>query len=209
MAEKDLKLNSLSRYSKQSPRLILEEHSHCEVPAGCGGVVLRWLNLDNGIPCTMWLHTSAEASEFLIDGEHPASSRPLLNFGNHTISIRLDTFDPNHGLVMFAGIYDRKDKIHINLSRLKEKEVQILSLSDGSWKYTAIEPIDYSWQHPDFDDSTWIPMSEKSFQEPDEKDRAIYKIRRLEEFGAKGLGVNSPAETIWIRKVFSLVKSNI
>jgi hypothetical protein len=41
MAGKDLRLNSLSRYTKRSPEYVLEEHSHCEVPAGCGGVVLR------------------------------------------------------------------------------------------------------------------------------------------------------------------------
>jgi hypothetical protein len=33
VADRDLKLNSLSRYSKESPLLILEEHGHCEVPA--------------------------------------------------------------------------------------------------------------------------------------------------------------------------------
>ena len=38
----DLRLNELQRYRKTSSRLALEVHSHCEVPAGCGGVVLRW-----------------------------------------------------------------------------------------------------------------------------------------------------------------------
>ena len=36
-------LNSLSRFRKQPGRLVLEEHGHCEVPAG-GGVVLRRRN---------------------------------------------------------------------------------------------------------------------------------------------------------------------
>jgi hypothetical protein len=38
----DLRLNELQRYRKTSGRLALKVHSHCEVPAGCGGVVLRW-----------------------------------------------------------------------------------------------------------------------------------------------------------------------
>ena len=38
----DLRLNELERFRKTSSRLALEAHSHCEVPAGCGGVVLRW-----------------------------------------------------------------------------------------------------------------------------------------------------------------------
>ena len=50
MPDRELKLNSISRSSKQSPRLVLEEHGHCEVPAGCGGVVLRWRGHDDPIP---------------------------------------------------------------------------------------------------------------------------------------------------------------
>jgi hypothetical protein len=37
-------LNSLDRFRKHPGQLVLEEHGHCEVPAGCGGVVLRWRN---------------------------------------------------------------------------------------------------------------------------------------------------------------------
>src|SRR5687768_6072864 len=50
VSDHDLKLNGLSRYAKESPRLVLEEYGHCEVPAGCGGVVLRWRNPDQPIP---------------------------------------------------------------------------------------------------------------------------------------------------------------
>jgi hypothetical protein len=50
MPDHKLKLNGLSRYTKQSPRLVLEEYSHCEVPAGYGGVVLRWRNPDQPLP---------------------------------------------------------------------------------------------------------------------------------------------------------------
>lgn len=39
---RDLELNSIDRYVKSSPRFVLEEHSHCEVPAGCGGGVWEW-----------------------------------------------------------------------------------------------------------------------------------------------------------------------
>jgi hypothetical protein len=31
--DRDLKLNSIDRYVKSSPRFVLEEHGHCEVPA--------------------------------------------------------------------------------------------------------------------------------------------------------------------------------
>ena len=34
----NLRLNSLDQFRKQSSRLVLEEHSHCEVPAGYLGM---------------------------------------------------------------------------------------------------------------------------------------------------------------------------
>lgn len=40
----NLKLNTLDRFTKQPGLLALQESSHCEVPAGCGGVVLRWID---------------------------------------------------------------------------------------------------------------------------------------------------------------------
>jgi hypothetical protein len=42
------RLNSLDRFRKQPGRLVLEEHSHCQVPAGCGGGVLRRRNPQEG-----------------------------------------------------------------------------------------------------------------------------------------------------------------
>jgi hypothetical protein len=71
----ELRLNSLSRYSKQSDEYTLEVHSHCEVPAGCGGVVLRWRNPRLSIPIEIWTYTTGEAQLFL-DGNVPASARP-------------------------------------------------------------------------------------------------------------------------------------
>jgi hypothetical protein len=44
MPSDDVRLNSLDAFTKKSPRFILEEHGGGEVPAGCGGVVLRWIN---------------------------------------------------------------------------------------------------------------------------------------------------------------------
>ena len=50
-----LRINKLHRFAKHSPRLVLHEYSHCEVPAGCGGVVLRWLDPATGRPCVIEL----------------------------------------------------------------------------------------------------------------------------------------------------------
>jgi len=75
MSDRELKLNSLSRYQKNSPQFILEAHGHCEVPAGCGGVVLRWWNPSQGVPVQMWVYTPGECA-FYLDGKPAESGCP-------------------------------------------------------------------------------------------------------------------------------------
>src|SRR5262249_23220637 len=66
MADDNLRLNAISRYSKQSSQYVLEVHSHCEVPAGCGGLVLRWRNPHLAIPLEIWTYTVGEARVWLV-----------------------------------------------------------------------------------------------------------------------------------------------
>jgi len=46
---RNLRLNGIDRFVKSSPHLHLEEYDSCEVPSGCGGVVLRWTNINSPI----------------------------------------------------------------------------------------------------------------------------------------------------------------
>ena len=80
MAERDLELNSLGRYGKSGSRLVLEEHGSCEVPAGCGGAVLRWRNPDSGLLFLLHAFGNNKGS-ILLDGVAPSSARPLIPFG--------------------------------------------------------------------------------------------------------------------------------
>ena len=52
---------------------MLEEYSHCEVPAGCGGVVLRWRDPEAGIPLRVSIASFGEAALF-VDGEAVSGS---------------------------------------------------------------------------------------------------------------------------------------
>src|SRR5690242_13195269 len=132
MAKRDLKLNSLSRYTKESPNLVLEEHGHCEVPAGCGGVVLRWTNPHRSIPITFRLATTGE-SRFYLDGVSPESGRPMVSYGDHVIALRVLQPDTTSWTLLFAGIYDDKAMSDTVLSHNSEKKAQIISATDGSW----------------------------------------------------------------------------
>lgn len=204
MAKKrELKLNSLSRYTKQSPKYVLEEHSHCEVPAGCGGVVLRWSNPQRSIPIALW-HEVIGEFEFFVDGVRPASGRPMFEYGEHVFGFRISGIDPNHGILMFAGIYDEKEQIHTGISMTRDQRIYILSLGDGTWKFTDTEPLDDSWLRSEYDDSHWQPMIATAFPETNENDRSSYRVKKMQDFGAKAIGIADGAEAIWVRKSFSI-----
>lgn len=68
-ADEDLRLNTLHRFAKRSPRLTLREYSHCEVPAGCGGVVLRWVEGSGGIAVRIRLPATRGIVDAWLDGE--------------------------------------------------------------------------------------------------------------------------------------------
>ena len=206
MTERDLKLNSISRYSKHSPTFALEEYSHCEVPAGCGGVVLRWRNPNRAIPCTMWLYTNAEDVDFYLDGQSPSSSRPLVEHGEHVLSFRLHKFDPRDGLLMFAGILSQ-ESVPVHIASKRNVKADILSVADGSWKYALNEPSDESWKDVGFDDATWLPMISKPLPKLTPPDSGWYQRRQLEKLKAKGVGiegVGETGETVWLRKIFTV-----
>jgi hypothetical protein len=210
MAKKNLNLNTLSRYSKQSPRLVLEEHGHCEVPAGCGGVVLRWRNPKQSTTVVLWLHTNGDA-DFLLDGEKPSSSNPLITYGDHVLSLRILRFLPGQGLLMFAGIYDEEEMVHTDVKGGSHEKIQILSKPDGTWRYSLTEPSDNLWIRSGFDDSFWMPMIHKPLLEPGEQDGGSYCYKRLMRYGASGLGIQDTDKsgTVWIRKSFNLSLGNI
>jgi len=203
MADRELELNSISRYSKSSPQFVLEEHGHCEVPAGCGGVVLRWRNPRGGIPLQIWLYTTGTA-EFYLDGTHPPSGRPLVSYAEHVFALRLSGFDSRQALLMLAAIYDKAGMRNVGLSHTTVNLVRILSAPDGSWKYSLVEPQDDAWMQSGFDDSAWKLMILKPLPRHTKWGREWYRFERLQELGAKGLGIEGPGETVWVRKVFSL-----
>lgn len=85
MAEKQ-ELNSLNRFRKQSAKLVLEEHGHCEVPAGCGGVILRWRNPLVSRTVRVFCYTPNEAKLFM-DGEELERGLTDLAIGPHLLCV--------------------------------------------------------------------------------------------------------------------------
>ncbi|MBC6460198.1 hypothetical protein [Actinomadura sp. HBU206391] len=209
MDGRELKLNSLSRYSKTSPLYVLEEHGHCEVPAGCGGVVLRWRNPRDGVPLTLWLYSAGEYRAFL-DGPPPESARPLVSFGEHVLAFEIGEIDPAFMVLIFAGRYQPDGDNRVRSSGARGGEVSVLSAADGSWRYTFQEPVDDAWTRAGFDDSGWSSMVLREERRPPadpKRDPDRYRINQVTEKGGVGLGVTGDGTRVWVRKAFEISES--
>ena len=203
-------LNSLNRFRKRSDRLVLEEHSHCEVPAGCGGVVLRWRNPLAALPLSLHLYTRAPAKCW-IDGTAARLGRQDLAPGRHVLAVALEEVDRTGGLILFAGHhnpqeYSGRPKPPQGLGVLK-----ILTTTDDTWKYTLSAPP-AEWTALAFDDQDWQTLALAPTPILKSSDEGSYACRRCVELGAACLGLppgpHPKRGMVWIRKVFEIPRES-
>jgi hypothetical protein len=194
----DLKLNSISRFSKASPRLHLEEHGSCEIPAGCGGVVLRWYNPANGVPVLFLIHASSRARVF-INGIEPTSARPLVPLGSVVLAIEFDAVASDQALFILAGVHSKSFAVN------EQSTCVVRSVPDGSWRFNVTSPS-AGWRLPDFDDGAWPELIARQLDLPEADDyRGRHAYERLVRFGASPLGLppKFTAAQVRVRKVFT------
>jgi hypothetical protein len=203
MADRDLKLNSLGRYGKSNSRLVLEQHSHCEVPAGCGGVVLRWRNPNSGLLFILHLFGSGKGT-ILLDGKALTSARPLISFGEHVLSLAVTDIVPGSVVLGFAGIHDESQLGFPRVSQPSGLKISILSAADGSWKYVTSEPKEDAWRRPGFDDSHWRVMTACEPPSFDKQDMQKYRLETILKLGATCLGIEDQGSRVWIRKSLTI-----
>jgi hypothetical protein len=111
--------------------------------------------------------------------------------------------DPAYMVLMFTAANEPPGR---GASRT-EDPVAVMTADDGTWRYTVDEPSDDSWQRPGFDDSGWQVMrTAQERRPPDDPKRDLdqYRVRRLEQAGAVGLGVAPGTVKVWIRREFTL-----
>ena len=123
---KNLNLNSIDRFLKTSAQIHLEEYSSCETPSGCGGVVLRWINQDSPIAIDIVVRMSSKANIWL-NGEPHHGRRQFIRKGWSVLAFEFSDSDSGPGLIQVSG----KNRNH---------DLALLTLDDGSWKYTTIKP---------------------------------------------------------------------
>lgn len=193
-------INSLDRFRKQSRRLVLESYSHCEVPAGCGGVVMRWRDPFASVPVVLHLYTPAPAACFL-DGQPLETMRTDLPPGDHVFAAHVEAVPNTAALVLFA------------VTRFPERKgtpthgVQPPDFRSGGrevWNAAFAPPGD-AWARPGFDDSAWEPLVPTAAPEVGKDGDGWYQVRQLTELGARCLGRSSPVSgPVWVRVRFTV-----
>lgn len=198
-----LQLNTLHRFRKHSPRLLLEEYSHCEVPAGCGGVVMRWVDPDAGTPAVVRVFVEARATLWL-NGELIESGRVDVACGPNVLAVALDEIvAPESGLRGLIG-QARPPALMLSIVRalgtdVASGEEAVVLLSSGRasvWRIRADEPP-AGWTALDFDDSDWRE-AERTELAPERE--SAWHAQQLRGHGAYPLAL--PRDRAWLRVGF-------
>ncbi len=142
MADDDLRINTLHRFAKHSPKLILQQYSHCEVPAGCGGVVLRWVDPAQGRPAVVRINSPDARGTLWLDGAQLESNLASLRPGRHVLALHMTRERFGAHPFSLSVTYDRD-------------EDDLLLLGAPRWRCTTVEPGE-GWTSPSFDDTSWV-----------------------------------------------------
>ncbi len=185
------RLNSLERFRKQPARLVLEEHSHCEVPAGCGGVVLRWRNPHATVPVTLYLYAPVQA-DCRVDGAALPSGRIDLTPGRHILTVALADVDLAGPLLMFAATFDPEKRGQHRPAGVVERPFTVASAADGTCKFT-LRPPPEGWDRQDFDDRGWPALGQVPTPIEPGRNLPPWECRECAQLGAVCLGLVAPA----------------
>jgi hypothetical protein len=194
-----LRLNSLEGFTKTSPRLILEEHSHCEVPAGCGGVVLRWINPAAGLPVLLDFFHPTPAT-LAIDGAPTTTAHVLLAPGRHVLSIEFpEPPADDQALLILVG------RLKVATPPYRD-EVIVRAAADGSWLFTTSTPPAGWMTAPRPPARGWKPLVQRPVAEPAEYTPGWYTFGRVSGHGAEPLGAPPSRRRgpIRVRTVFTV-----
>lgn len=187
MAEDDLRINTLHRFAKRSPKLILHEYSHCEVPAGCGGVVLSWIDPEQGRPVTCHVGAPRARGEMWLDGAPLTTSLSRLRTGRRLIALHMVPQDSGSQVFSLTVSYDDRD-------------TDLVSSGTPTWRCTRVRPDD-SWIDPGFDDSAWTAPVVAT---PRTSARDSWVAHLFERARERGQPVFELEHELWLRVTFTV-----
>jgi hypothetical protein len=150
-------INSLDRFRKRSPHLVLEQHTHSEVPTGCGGLVIRWRNPHTAVPLVLSLYSPGKAKLYL-DGAEVECSGVDLAPGPHLLAVALEGVNLAGGLFMFAALQQTDEYLSMGRSALGGAPWRLVSQADRTWLATLDEPASPDWTRAEFGDADWLGL---------------------------------------------------
>jgi len=201
--KREVQVNAVSRYEKSSGRLVLEEYSSCEVPAGCGGAILRWIDPLEALPLHLWLWTTGEAEAFF-DGAPITSSRFDARAGSHVFALCVRPKEDLPAQLAFSFGYtdDAKGDVEPSRSRPLGKKIQILSGAGVVIVGSPREPVGDAWRSLAFDDSGWPALVRMSAAIKDgAKD---WHLEQVQQTGARVVGLPEQQGPLWVRCSFEI-----
>ena len=142
-ADDDLRINTLHRFAKHSPRLTLREYSHCEVPAGCGGVVLRWTDPRLGLPVFISAVGLNGVTDVWLDGVQVPTSATSLRSGAHVLALHVRPEEVGASLLLTIAIRSGTSSSSTDL--LAGHSRARVTYTDPTAAFSAIEHNDRRW----------------------------------------------------------------
>lgn len=197
MSNDDLQLNSIDRFVKTSERLVLEAHGSCEVPAGCGGVVLRWRDPNEGRPVAFVTALAARVETFAVDGRPVAGNRTTIAAGTRVLGLQLS--EPGNEPGAF-GLY-----AFVDLAGLPNDDdvLSVPTTGVGEWRFTTHDPGE-GWAEPAFVDDHWSVLSATTVDtEAMSREAGSWSFERMVDRGV-GLLELPASESVWIRHRFTM-----
>lgn len=181
----DLRLNELNRYRKTSSKLALEVHGSCEVPAGCGGAVLRWRRPGANIGLVLLSYVKGLSHGPWIDGQRLTEQRISVAPGEHTLALIVDKPGKEGFLLLRLGLQP------LIASALRP---EVVSQADGRWRVMTQEPP-AGWLEPGFDDSGFQPLVAAQVPQPSDTQKWTWQMLKDK---AQGLGLPSDSSGDWL-----------
>lgn len=198
--------NSLDRFRKHSPRLVLEEYDACEVPAGCGGVVLRWRNPYAAQPYHLYAWVAKGEWTALIDGQPLETTRADLAPGPHVLAFTLADADRAAALLAVAFRYvphDGTRDLHTDAPHVRD----VLSAGDGNWLATTDAPPD-GWATVDAKVSGWARLVVAATPQLNGYAEGQYQLEHALWLGGRCLGLSGGKGRgpVWVRRRFTVLQ---
>ncbi|AUX24586.1 uncharacterized protein SOCEGT47_051250 [Sorangium cellulosum] len=202
--KRELVVNDLARYEKSSQRLVLEDYSSCEVPAGCGGGILRWIDPQEALPLSLRLWTAGEAEVFF-DGAPVRSSRIGARPGAHVLALALRVEGGAPARLALSLRYSDETEPGSTLEPRRDRSIgRSLDVRSGAGAMivgTSRDPGGDAWKLPGFDEGGWRALAPAGAAG---EGSAGWHLQEVLKTGARVVGLPDARGGLWVRCSFDV-----